>query len=208
MAWLETLSKSPQCTAVLFMNLSTAKWNSLFHKTRLESQQIEVDDETCSCTVRFHSDRPNRTFVVHLQIPIPSSAISVSGRIARGMRKWIKGNERLREVCVWGGGGYMFVSCHTLCLISLSCSAREWQELWTVLMWCQHRLCFCSGRLCVGWMGERDRKLQTEKERAWEVQKTAWKKREEKKRKTDGARQMRRQEKGFGENTVAWFRNI
>lgn len=35
------------------MNLSTAKWNSLFHKTRLESQQIERDDEPSSCAVWF-----------------------------------------------------------------------------------------------------------------------------------------------------------
>ena len=123
---LDTLSKFLQSTAVLFMNLSTAKWNSLFHKTRLESHQIEAGDEPGACAETQHC--------CFSLIPNFKLSISLSRRITGGM------GERIRDVggaVERGVGGNMFSSCHTFWLISFSCSQRERQELWTVLTWCQ-----------------------------------------------------------------------
>lgn len=62
--------------------------------------------------------------------------ISASLRIPAGMGTWMK--------CLWGRGmGHMFSSCHMMRLISLFCSTRKRQGVWTVLACCQ-----ASERLC------------------------------------------------------------
>lgn len=79
-ALLETLSKSLQRTAVLFMKLSTAKWNSLFHKTWLESHQIETDDGASSCIVWFIPTGQIGHCCLSAQIPIQT----LQGQYHRG----------------------------------------------------------------------------------------------------------------------------
>lgn len=92
-----------------------------------------------------HSDRPNRTLLPLLKYL--NLTVSASRRICRGI----------------GKKGYMFSSRHTFGLIRLLCSLREWQELWTVSVWCQHRLCSQDGHAGDEW--ERVRESRGQRER-------------------------------------------
>lgn len=144
-------TKSLQCIAVLFMSLSTAKWNSLFHKTWLGSHQIEGEDEPSSSVVWFTLTGQTVRCCLSWNTDLKLT-VSASQRNTRGMGKC---RERGMQE------GSMFSSSHTFWLISLLCRLREWQQLWTVLMWCQ--LCYQDGSAGDEWERERESRRQRER---------------------------------------------